>query len=393
MRTLRRITMITSRIDLRGSAVALLHLAGGLRQRGIDVQILCRGGSLLPLLRERGVEVQTLEIYGDSILNIFSWKEMVSAIREHEPELLHFQHPNLPRLARALSARLELPHAVSVHSSPPRSWRPSRPWLMGVSTVSENLRAEIVNQFGLPSELVCVIPDGVEIPVAETEDPSDVADGTAEPEAPEALTTSDSSDANTEGEVAPPLVVGAMNRLERNRGLHLFIRAARKLADAGCDASFVIVGEGPEENTLRKLVRELGLTDRVTIAQPSGDYRKILGMFDIFVSTSRKEGLGIFCLEAMAHAKPVVAFGVGGVFQYLRDGANGILVPELDSGALAEGIERLIDRADLRERFGLKALQTVRERFPLQQCVDATLAFYSAVLERADDSRLLRTRK
>ncbi len=170
------------------------------------------------------------------------------------------------------------------------------------------------------------------------------------------------------------------------------MRAARKLADAGCEAQFVVVGEGPEDNALRRAVRELGLSDRVTIAQPSGDYRQILGMFDIFVSTSQREGLGIFCLEAMAQRKPVVAFGVGGVFQYLRDGANGIMVPELDSDALAEGIKRLIEREDLRRRFGEKGLQTVRERFSIDRCVDATLEFYAAVLQRTEELHSRRVR-
>jgi glycosyltransferase involved in cell wall biosynthesis len=131
----------------------------------------------------------------------------------------------------------------------------------------------------------------------------------------------------------------------------------------------------------------------VTIAQPSGDYRQILGMFDIFVSTSRREGLGIFCLEAMARRKPVVAFGVGGVFQYLRDGANGILVPEIDSEALADGIERLVERPDLRQRFGEKALQTVKERFSVERSIDATLEFYAQVLERTAEMRLLGGRR
>jgi glycosyltransferase involved in cell wall biosynthesis len=384
----RRITLITSRVDLRGSAVALLHLAGGLQERGIDVQILCRGGSLLPLFRQRGLDVRTLEIYGDSILNVFTWGEIVRAIRDHEPELLHFQHPNLPRLSRALSARLELPHAVSVHSSPPRSWRPSRRWLMGVSAVSESVRAEIVNSFAVPSELVCVIADGVAVPAE--------AAGPPPPEealdlAPTPLVAGPAIP--REDAAAAPLVIGAMNRLERDRGLHHFVHAARKLADAGCEALFVVVGEGPEDNALRRLVRELGLTDRVTIAQPSGDYRQILGMFDIFVSTSRREGLGIFCLEAMARRKPVVAFGVGGVFQYLRDGANGILVPEIDSEALADGIERLVERPDLRQRFGEKALQTVKERFSVERSIDATLEFYAQVLERTAEMRLLGGRR
>ncbi|MBL8898487.1 MAG: glycosyltransferase family 4 protein [Planctomycetes bacterium] len=384
MKTLQRLSLITSRIDLRGSAVALLHLASGLQQRGLDVQILCRGGSLLPLFRQRGLEVRTLEIYGDSILNVFTWGGIVRALREHEPDLLHFQHPNLPRLARALSARLEIPHAVSVHSSPPRSWRPSRRWMMGVSAVSESLRAEIVNSFAVPSELVTVLPDGVGIPADPLPDPLP---------APSAA-PSDAAPIATPIAAAPraPLVVGAMNRLERDRGLHFFVRAARKLADAGCEAQFVVVGEGPEDNALRRAVRELGLSDRVTIAQPSGDYRQILGMFDIFVSTSQREGLGIFCLEAMAQRKPVVAFGVGGVFQYLRDGANGIMVPELDSDALAEGIKRLIEREDLRRRFGEKGLQTVRERFSIDRCVDATLEFYAAVLQRTEELHSRRVR-
>ncbi|MCB9882057.1 MAG: glycosyltransferase family 4 protein [Planctomycetes bacterium] len=366
MTKVRKVTLITSRLELRGSAASTLHLARGLVERDIDVQVICRGGALTSQFEAEGIRPKVLEIYGDSPLNVFTWPKLLKLLRDHSPDLLHFQHPHLGRLARLLGWWLEIPYAYTIHSSPPPKITYPPPWLLGVIAVSEGVREELVNRTAVPREIVAVIEDGVE--VHEPDYDPEPAERKAIP------------------------VIGAMNRLDGNRGLRYLILAARKLLDRGSPVHVVIVGEGPDEYALRRLIREQGLTESVTITHPSGDYRKILALFDVFVSVSLTESLGIFCLEAMALGKPVIATAVGGVFQYLKDGHNGLFIPPRDSGTLADRIELLIDRPELCHQLGVEAKKLVSERYPVSRTIDRTIEFYEAVLDRAEDARALAAR-
>ncbi len=72
---------------------------------------------------------------------------------------------------------------------------------------------------------------------------------------------------------------------------------------------------------------------------------------DVVVVPSRREGLGLLAIEALACGKPVVAVAVGGLREVIRDGENGLLIPPADPSALAGAMARLLD-PELRARLG-----------------------------------------
>jgi glycosyltransferase involved in cell wall biosynthesis len=92
-----------------------------------------------------------------------------------------------------------------------------------------------------------------------------------------------------------------------------------------------------------------------------------------------EEATSIAALEAMACARPVVASSIGGLKELLRDGENGLLVPERDADAIAAAVRRLVDDPALARRLGEQARADVLARFSLQ----ARTEDYLRVVEKA----------
>lgn len=159
--------------------------------------------------------------------------------------------------------------------------------------------------------------------------------------------------------IAPEeVVVGTVANFRPQKGFPLLVEAARELAAAGPPARFVIVGSGPEEERVRKLIVQAGVADRFVLTGARADAIRVASAFDVFVMSSLFEGFPVAVMEALALGLPIVATAVGGIPDAIRDGVEGLLVPPGDSAALARALRRLICDAGLRERMASAALAT-----------------------------------
>ncbi|WP_419895940.1 glycosyltransferase [Roseomonas sp. USHLN139] len=131
----------------------------------------------------------------------------------------------------------------------------------------------------------------------------------------------------------------ALGRLHRNKGFDTLLRALPGLPGA----VLAIAGEGPERAALEALAAELGVAGRVRFLGWRQDAGALLAACDIFVCSSRHEPLGNMVLEAWSAGKPVVAVAAQGPTELIRDGENGLLVPQEAPEALAAAIAQLID--------------------------------------------------
>ena len=95
---------------------------------------------------------------------------------------------------------------------------------------------------------------------------------------------------------------------------------------------------------------------------------------------SHREGFGVTCIEAMAHARPVVASAVGGLLDLVVDGETGVFVPPRDVGALRAALERLLADPELRDRLGEAGRERVRRHFAWPAVTSATIDAYEAAL-------------
>ena len=166
------------------------------------------------------------------------------------------------------------------------------------------------------------------------------------------------------------------------KGLDVLIRAMNNLINAGLDVDLVLAGCGPLDETLRSLVRELGLNTRVLFwgVASRREMAALLNECALFVLPSLWEAFGIVALEAMVCGKAVVATNRGGIAEVVRHNESGILVEPGDVGALSRAIATLLRDPAQREALGQCGREVALSEFSWSAVTDRYLQAYAVAL-------------
>ena len=143
---------------------------------------------------------------------------------------------------------------------------------------------------------------------------------------------------------------------------------------------FDLVGDGPLETAVRKLVQRLGLEDRVRLLGFRRDVSELIAFSQVFVLSSRSEAFPYSILEAMRAAVPVVATDVGGIREAVTPGETGLLSPVGDPDALQSNLRRLINDSQMRKRMGDAGRQRYLSHFTFEKMRANTFVLYREVL-------------
>lgn len=303
--------------------------------------------------------------------------QLGALFRVVRPDLLHLHGYRAAWLGR-IASRLAGGHRqlVSIHNFPPAgpAAAPAR-WLLARGegalarhtaafvTVSEALKQNTVAQLGLPADRVHVIYNAVDLSRFKVvSDPSRIRRELGLPQSVQ--------------------LVGTAARLCPDKGLDVLVAAARRVLAIRPDTLFVVAGDGPEAASLLRLVNTLGLTGRVRFLGFRADMPRFLAALDVFVLPSRREGLSIAVLEAMAVGRAIVASNVGGIPELLGHNERGRLVPPGDAASLATAITRLLDDEVSRRRLGQKALDHVSRHFGVPTMVASVESLYESILNQ-----------
>ncbi|HIU66462.1 MAG TPA: glycosyltransferase family 4 protein, partial [Candidatus Caccomorpha excrementavium] len=147
-------------------------------------------------------------------------------------------------------------------------------------------------------------------------------------------------------------LIVSVGELNSNKNHEIVIRAMEGLSDV--HIKYLICGEGNRRKLLEQLIYRTGLEERVKLAGFRKDIAQILACADCFAFPSKREGLGMAAIEAMASGLPVIAGDNRGTREYMIDGTNGIVCrnrPEEYRNA----IRKLSQDPKLRRRMGEKA--------------------------------------
>ena len=168
------------------------------------------------------------------------------------------------------------------------------------------------------------------------------------------------------------------------KGVDCLIRAFKELETKHPGVKLVIAGQGREEENLKTLARELGLSSRVVFAGflPQATLAAYITASRALVLPSLTEGLGRVAIEAQFLGKPVIASRVGGIPEIIADGETGLLVEPGDSRGLAAALERLLNDASLAERMGSEGKARVAEKFNYQNYYSAYFNMVQEVCAR-----------
>ncbi len=173
---------------------------------------------------------------------------------------------------------------------------------------------------------------------------------------------------------------------EPRKGLDRMVRAYARMVKLRPDVpSLVLAGKGRLSPPVSALIRELALSDRITVlSDVSPDELVVLYQgASAFLQTSHEEGLGISSIEAMACGLPVVATETAGSAEIVVDGRTGWLVPQDDEPGIVEGIAvRALDVLSPENRFGNEGRRRAVEIFSTAASLGRFMEVYTATLHR-----------
>ena len=190
--------------------------------------------------------------------------------------------------------------------------------------------------------------------------------------------------------IAPgDFVVGKIARLFELKGHDDLFAAATELVRRCPQMKFLLVGDGAWRGRFEQMAGDLRLQKHFifTGLVPPSEVPRYVGVMDALVHLSRREGLPRALPQAMAAAKPVVAFDCDGAREVCLDGETGFLLKPGDLSGLSQSLERLASDAALRQRLGQRGQEFVKERFPTERMVEELFALYENLLRERTEER------
>ena len=176
------------------------------------------------------------------------------------------------------------------------------------------------------------------------------------------------------------LVIGALGRLEPEKGFDVAIEAFERVCAAGIDAELRIAGSGGQRANLQARIERSPQAERIALCGFVPDARLFLADLDVFLLSSRREGLPLALLEAMSMGCPAVATRAGGIAEALEDEVDLLLNDVGDVEGLARSLVRVALDAELRRRLALRGEGTVRRRYGLDERVRRLARVYDELV-------------
>jgi glycosyltransferase involved in cell wall biosynthesis len=343
-----------------GSQTVLRQLVEGMGARGHDQMVICLNdswdGNLVERLRTAGADVRIVGKMalagGYGLLSMWSW--LRSAQFDVAITLLFVSDV----VGRVLAGMAGVPRIITSLQTRNVDYTSLQRWIVRATMRSadavvinnSNNREFAIAAEGARPDRIVFIPNGV--CVEDYTKPIDQA----------ALRTD-------MGLLPNSKVMGSVGRLTWQKGFDVLLHAFSLVAHE--DLNLLIFGVGEEEARLRALAAKLTLQARVHFAGYRRDVPHVLGALDLYVHSSRFEGMPIALLEAMAAACPIVASSVDGNRDLIEDGVHGWLVPPENPVILARTIQEALNDLDEARRRAAAARQRVLTHFNIESIVVA----------------------
>jgi glycosyltransferase involved in cell wall biosynthesis len=181
----------------------------------------------------------------------------------------------------------------------------------------------------------------------------------------------------------------AVGRFAEKKGFRYLIQAMPEILKKRPQAKLVIIGFGPQEEELKRLIAELNLETSVLLpGSKSGDeLAQYFATADIFIGPSvvtesgDTEGQGVVFLEAMASGTPVIASDVGGIKGIVRNMETGLLIPPNNPGAIAEKTNLLLNNQELRNKLAMNGRNLAQSEYSWEKTAERFLKTYTQIMD------------
>lgn len=180
------------------------------------------------------------------------------------------------------------------------------------------------------------------------------------------------------------LVVGKVARMAPVKGYDRFLDAVPTILARHSETYFLLVGDGPLKSAIQSRTESMGVADRVitTGLVAREDIPEAIAAMDVMAHAALYEGLPRVIVQALASAKPVVAFDADGTREVVVSGETGFLIEPGDTIAFAAAVNTLLGDATLRAKLGEAGRRRVDPAFRVETMVADTQRLYETLVER-----------
>lgn len=338
--------------------------------RGMDVTLVCPGGNGLPgIARSYGIEVIELDLAGG--VSRRRVRELRGVLEQRGPDLVHAHGSRAAafvRLADREASRRVLYTLHGIHID--QSGTVARRVLFG--TLERRLRARTALFL-----TVCHsdAAKGARLGVLDSSRTVTVHNGIGPVrQAPQGVFR----DELRLGGAAPLAL--SVGRFHEQKDQQALLRAWKTVVAQLPEARLAVIGDGPMKGVLETEIARLDLSGSASLLAPRQDLESAYADADLFVLSSRWEGLPYSIIEAMAHGLAVVSTDVDGVPEAVDNGVTGLLVPPSNPTTLADALIDLLRAPDRRSALGQAGRDRVLRDFRIDSMVDGVVAAYRRVL-------------
>lgn len=171
-------------------------------------------------------------------------------------------------------------------------------------------------------------------------------------------------------------VVGNVGRLSEQKGMEYFINAVPDILESHPETRFLVIGSGEDEEKLKKLIDQLDIKDQVYLLGYRNDIQNIMSQLDLVVLSSLWEGFPLTPIEAFSVGKTIVATGVDGTVEIVRNGENGLIVESKSSEQISDKVIWMIEHPNERSNMEIAARLSYKNEFSMTTFAEGYLKCY-----------------
>lgn len=332
-----------------------LEMALSLRSHGIRIAIFAHpAGVLYTRARAQGLPVIAYKTSKLSFLNVVKVNKLAALLRSLQASAILLNLPQDMKLAGLAAKKAHIQHiiyrrgsAIPIKNSVINRFY-FRKIINGVIANTQVTAQTILqnNAHLFPSEKIHVIHNGIDLDWYNSFPPKN--------------------------EKNKKLIIGTAARFEKQKGLHHIIGIAQILRATNLQFEIHLAGEGSLLGEMKEAVQQNQLQEYIHFVGFQTDIRPFMQSLDVFVLTSHWEGFGYVLVEAMAYAKPVVAFHISSNPEIVAHKQTGLLVPPFSEKAFAEAIMFFADEA-VRNEYGKRGKERVYSMFSQETATQKVL--------------------
>ncbi len=374
--------------NINGVATFGRNLAHGLAAEGHEVLVIApsQTGKKYEEIDRNHRIMRTSSVvfpfYQNFRISISPYREVKRIVEDFEPDVIHIQTPvGIGRAAATLAKKMNIPLIATNHAMPENlidNLRLLAPFSRPINYILKEFGARFYNNADfvtLPTEAAVKMleRDSFRAPYMAISNGIDLkrfSPGKVEPELYERF-----------GIPQDKKIVLYVGRLDGEKHVSVFIRAAAHLLTERQDIHFVIVGKGTDAENLQELVERLELGRHITFTGRVEDddlpLQHRLGT--VFAMPSPVELQCLAMLESMASGSPVVAVNVGALYELCQDGRNGYLYELDDDAEMAEKLLKILSDKQLHDRMAAESLK-IAGTHELSHTIEQFVALYRHVI-------------